>query len=158
MSFDPNDYKLVPQRWFDDFKQGERFPGNSHTVTESHFTAFRGMTGDNHPIHYDIEYCKAHGHPGLLAHGLQVLAYTAAGAGLSPHAFGDALVAFIEVSARFLKGVYPGDTMYPLLEIVELKPQRTTGVIVMRATLHNQKGELVLEGTHRLLVKKRPAA
>jgi len=51
----------------------------------------------------------------------------------------------------------PGDTMYPMLEIVELVPQRTTGVIVMRATLHNQKGELVLEGTHKLLVKKRPA-
>jgi acyl dehydratase len=44
-----------------------------------------------------------------------------------------------------------------MLEIVELVPQRTTGVIVMRATLHNQKGELVLEGTHKLLVKKRPA-
>lgn len=156
-AFDPAAHRVTPVRWFDDLTVGERFYIPSRTLTEANFLAFQAASGDNHPIHYDVEYCKAHGHPGLLAHGLQVLAYTAAGAGLSPHALGEALVAFIEVSARFLKAVYPGDTMYPMLEIVELVPQRTTGVIVMRATLHNQKGELVLEGTHKLLVKKRPA-
>ncbi len=151
--FDRKDYNLVPQRWFEDFKPGERFPGNSHTVMESHFTAFRGMTGDNHPIHYDTDYCKERGHHGLLAHGLQVLAYTAAGAGLFPHCVGDSLVGFLEVEARFLKGVYPGDTLYPLLEITALERQRTTGVIRMKATVHNQDSTLVLDGTHAYLVR-----
>ncbi len=97
MSFDVSQYTLLPQRWFDDFSMGEKFPGHSHTVTDAHFAAFRGMTGDNHPIHYDLEYCKAKGHQGLLAHGLQVVAYTAAGAGLFPTVSGDALVAFIDI-------------------------------------------------------------
>jgi len=35
-------------------------------------------------------------------------------------------------------------------------PQRTTGVIAMRATVHNQRNELVLEGLHRYLIRKRP--
>jgi acyl dehydratase len=29
------------------------------------------------------------------------------------------------------------------------------GVIVMRATVHNQRGELVLDGTHKYLIRKR---
>ena len=46
------------------------------------FAAFQAVSLDNHPIHYDVEYCQALGHPGPLAHGLQVLCFTAAGAGL----------------------------------------------------------------------------
>ena len=48
-------------------------------------------------------------------------------------------------------------TLYPALEITELAPQRSTGVITMRATVHNQKRELVLDGWHKYLVKKRAA-
>jgi acyl dehydratase len=57
------------------------------------------------------------------------------------------------VSAKFLKAVYPGDTLYPLLEITALERQRTTGVVRMKATIHNQDSVLVLEGTHAYLVK-----
>ena len=79
------------------------------------------------------------------------------GAGAFPHEVSDSLVAFLEQSSRFLAGVIDGDTLYPALEIVELTPQRSTGVIVMRATVHNQKRELVIDGVHKYLVKKRPA-
>ena len=43
---------------------------------------FQAASGDNDPIHYDLEYCKKRGHPEMLAHGLQVMIETAAGAGL----------------------------------------------------------------------------
>ena len=33
---------------------------------------------------------------------------------------------------------------------------RTTGVLTLASTVHNHKGELVLEGTQRYLLKKRP--
>jgi acyl dehydratase len=93
--------------------------------------------------------------PDMLAHGFQVLIQTAAGAGLFPHQVDDALMGFVEQSSRFLKGVYAGDTLYSALEITELVSQRTTGVIVMRSTVHNQRGELVLDGTHKYLIRKR---
>ena len=70
---------------------------------------------------------------------------------------GDSLVAFLEQSSRFLKPVYCGDTLYPLLEVSELRPGRTTGVVVMKLTIHNQKGDLVSDGEHRYLLKRRPA-
>jgi acyl dehydratase len=125
----------------------------SRTLNDANFAAFQTISLDNHPIHYDDEYCRALGYPAPLAHGLQVLAFTAAGAGLFPHAIGEKLIGFIEVNAKFLKGVFAGDTLYPALTITELVPQRTTGIVAMRATVHNQKNELVLDGVHRYLMK-----
>ena len=86
-------------------------------------------SGDNRPIHYDVEYCRARGHTSLLAHGFQLLIQTTAGAGIFPHVIGDSLIGFIEQSSRFLRPVYAGDTVYPMLIVSDLKPQRTTGVV-----------------------------
>ena len=156
--FDPANHRMIPeQRWFDDFKIGERFVLPSRTMTEAVFLAFQGASGDNHPVHYDIEYCKARGMPTLLAHGFQSLAQTAPGAGLFPYMIEDSLVGFIEQSSRFHKPVFAGDTLYPLLEINELSPNRTTGVVGLRSTVHNQRREMVLEGTQRFLLRRRPA-
>jgi len=144
-----------PQRYFDDFKLGETFAIPSRTVTEAQFLAFQAASGDNHPIHYDREYCRRHGHRDILAHGYQVVIQTAAGAGLFPHLVEESLMGFIDQSSRFLKPVYAGDTLYPMLEVAELKPQRTTGVLTLKSTVHNQAGELVMEGTQRYLLRKR---
>ena len=108
-ALDRDAYRLVPlQRWFEDFTIGERFPLPSRTLTEAHFLAFQAASGDNHPVHYDREYCRAHGMPDLLAHGYQVLIQTVAGAGLFPHMVEDSLRGFIEQSSRFLHPVYAG--------------------------------------------------
>ena len=152
--FDPKTHNVTERRGFDDLKVGEVYRSPSRTVTEAHFAAFQVLSGDNHPIHYDIEYCKARGLHGLLAHGFQVLAFSAAGAGTFPHLIGDSLIGFIEQSSKFLKGVHVGDTLYPAHIITALIPQRTTGVVVMAATIHNQNGELVLTGEHKYLLRK----
>jgi acyl dehydratase len=142
-------------RYFDDLQLGERFPIPSRTMTEALFAAFQLASADNHPIHYDVEYCRERGHPHMLAHGFQVLIQSAAGAGAFPHEIGDSLIGFIEQNSRFLKPVYVGDTLYPLLEIVDLKPQRTTGVVTVKATIQNQKDERVMEGEQKYLLRRR---
>jgi len=152
--FDPRTFHVTEQRTFDDLKVGETFRNPSRTVTDAHFAAFQALSGDNHPIHYDIEHCRAQGHRGLLAHGLQVLSFAAIGAGAFPHQISDRLIAFVEQSSKFLKGVYSGDTLYTEFTITRLIPQRTTGVVVFGVTIHNQNGELVLSGEHRLLMRK----
>jgi len=155
--FDPTRHRMIPeQRWFDDFTLGERFILPSRTMTEAVFLAFQGASGDAHPVHYDVEYCRSRGMPHLLAHGLQTLAQTAPGAGMFPYMVEDSLVGFIEQSSKFLKPVYAGDTVYPALEIDELTANRTTGVVGFRSTIHNQRKEMVLEGRQRYLIKKRP--
>jgi acyl dehydratase len=154
VEFDPKTFNVTERRGFGDLKVGEVFRSPSRTVTEAHFAAFQMLSADNHPIHYDIEYCKARGLRGMLAHGFQVLCFSAAGAGSFPHLIGDSLVGFIEQSSKFLKGVYVGDTLYPALVISALIPQRTTGIVVMAATIHNQAGQLVLTGEHKYLLRK----
>jgi acyl dehydratase len=157
--FDPAQHRMVPeQRWFDDFRMGERFLLPSRTMTEAVFLAFQAASGDNHPVHYDVEYCKSRGMPGLLAHGLQTLAQTAPGAGLFPFLVEDCLVGFLEQSSRFLKPVFAGDTLYTALEIDELSANTRTGVLGFSVTVHNQRRELVLEGRQRYLLRRRPVS
>ena len=124
--FDPAQHRMVSeQRWFEDFVLGERFVIPSRTQTSAVFAAFQTASGDTHPIHYDVEYCRARGMPDLLAHGFQTLVHTAPGAGLFPYIVEESLVGFLEQSSKFLKPVYAGDTIYPALEVTELVPGRT---------------------------------
>ncbi len=65
--FDPATHRMVPQqRWFEDFALGERFVIPSRTMTSAVFAAFQTASGDTHPVHYDVEYCRARGMPNLL--------------------------------------------------------------------------------------------
>ena len=152
--FDPKSFNVTARRTFHDLKIGEVYRLPSRTVTEAQFAAFQVISGDNHPIHYDVEFCRAHGLRGMLAHGFQVLCFSAIGAGTFPHEIGDVLIGFIEQSSKFLKGVFVGDTLYPQLTIAGLIPQRTTGVVVMAAAIHNQNSELVLTGEQKYLLRK----
>jgi acyl dehydratase len=158
--FDPAAHRMVPdQRWFEDFRLGERFLLPSRTMTEGVFLAFQAASGDRHPIHYDRPFCAGRGLPDLLAHGFQTLIQTAPGAGLLPFLIEESLLGFLEQSSRFLHPVLCGDTLYPALETDELSPNRTTGVLGLASTVHNQHGVLVLQGRQRFLLRRRhPAA
>ena len=156
--FDPTNHRMVKeQRWFEDFTLGERFVIPSRTMTSAVFAAFQAASGDTHPVHYDAEYCRARGMPNLLAHGFQTLIHTAPGAGLFPFLVEESLVGFLEQSSRFLKPVYADDTIYPALDVTELTPGRTTGMVTLRSTVFNQRRQLVLEGMQKFLIRRRPA-
>jgi len=60
--FDPAQHRMVSeQRWFEDFVLGERFVIPSRTMTTAVFAAFQTASGDTHPVHYDVEYCRTRG-------------------------------------------------------------------------------------------------
>src|ERR1700737_2079251 len=122
-SFDPESFLLVPAKRFEDLKVGDVFRAPSRTLTDAHASAFQAVSADNHPIHYDVEYARRHGHVAPVVHGLQVRAFTAPGATLFPQFIGDEFLAFTSASCRFLKEVHAGDTLYPQLEIITLRRQ-----------------------------------
>ena len=153
---DPISATMCETRWFDDYSLGERFYIPSRTQTDALFSAFQLASGDNHPIHYDRHYCQKLGHRDMLAHGYQVAIQTCAGAGILPFIMGDAMIACLEQSSRFLAPVYAGDTLYPSLEITELVPKKTTGTLTVAATVHNHDGVLVMDGHHIYLLRRRP--
>ena len=145
------------QRFFEDFRVGDRFESPSKTLNDAHFLFFSGLTGDAHPLHYDVEYAKATRFGRPLAHGLMLTGLTAVGAStLSPLIEGS-IIAFLEQTTRFLAPVFVGDTVKPRHEVVNLERKRSGGLLTLRVTLINQRGETVLEGEHRYLVAYRPA-
>jgi len=146
---------MVQQKFFEDFEIGETFQIPSKTIHDGHFIFFAGLTGDAHPIHYDDEYCKKHMFGKRVAHGFLVTIMTVMGGSNLSHKMEDSIVAFVSQSSRFLKPVFIGDTIYPELEVSELIPKKNNGVVKFRAVVKNQKGEVVLEGEHVYLVKKR---
>jgi len=152
-SFDPVGFTVVPPRRFEDLRDGDVFRAPSRTLTDAHASAIQAVSADNHPIHYDVEYARRHGHSAPVVHGLQVFAFTAPGATLFPQYIGDVFIAFTSASCRFLKEVHAGDTRYPQLEFIKLTTQEDTGIVTTRATVHNQRGELVLDGEHTYSLK-----
>ena len=142
-------------KYFEDFSIGDTYLIPSRTQTSGIFAMFQAASGDNDPIHYDLEFCKKRGHPEMLAHGLQVLIQTAAGAGSFPSEVRDSLIGLIEVSGKMLKPVYREDTLYPELIVSKLTSQNTTGILEMKAIVNNQKNILVFEGSHKYLIKKK---
>ena len=152
-NFNPSQHRLVPLRRFHDFEIGEQFFAPSRTMTEGIFAAFQAASGDNHPIHYDINYLAEIGHPNLMAHGFMTLIQAAIGASPLAHSLGKNLIGFIDQSSQFLKPVYCGDTIYPIFEINELSPNNSTGVMGLDVKIYKQNKELALQGIQRYLIK-----
>jgi acyl dehydratase len=99
----------------DELQPGQVFTSPSKTLTDAHFLFFSGLTGDNHPIHYDVEYARTTRFGKPLAHGLLLASLTALGASpASPHIDG---FVFVEQGCRFLKPVAVGDTIHPRLTV-----------------------------------------
>ncbi|HXH82018.1 MAG TPA: MaoC/PaaZ C-terminal domain-containing protein [Candidatus Tectomicrobia bacterium] len=146
------------QRWFEDFTVGDRFGSPARTLTDAHFLFFAGMTGDAHPIHYDDEYAKRTRFGRRLTHGLLLTGLTAVGASTLAPLIEDSIVAFVEQTARFRAPVFIGDTVKPDHEVIALERRRSAGLLTLRVTLTNQRGEVVLEGEHRYLIAYRPAS
>jgi acyl dehydratase len=143
-------------KYLEDFQVGDTFQIPAKTLTDAHFVCFAGLTGDQHPIHYDDAYAKTTRFGKRVAHGLLLTALTAVGASTLSSMLEGSMVAFVEQSARFLKPVFIGDTITPELEVSEVLPKTDVGLLRLTTRVKNQRGETVLEGMHAYLIKKRP--
>jgi hypothetical protein len=85
----PDPYKLDVRSSSYDPANRLIFRAPSRTLTDAYATAFQAVSADNHPIHYNVEYARSHGHTAPVVPGLQVLAFTAPGATLFPQYIGD---------------------------------------------------------------------
>ena len=146
---------LDEQLYFDDFKVGDRFRSPSRTLGDAAFLFFAGITGDNHPIHYDDEYARQTRFGARVAHGLLAMAMTAVGASPLSHRLHESMIAFVEQGCRFVKPVLFGDTVHPEFEVIGLERKGDRGLLRLGVRLTNQRGDVVLEGHHLYLIKCR---
>ncbi|MBI2529054.1 MAG: MaoC family dehydratase N-terminal domain-containing protein [Candidatus Rokubacteria bacterium] len=138
-----------------ELKPGEVFTSPSKTLTDAHFLFFSGLTGDNHPIHYDVEYARGTRFGKPLAHGLLLASLTALGASAATHRI-DGFV-FVEQGSRFLKPVTVGDTIAPRLTVERVWREGARRFVRFTTALVNQRGEVVLEGFHVYRVLEPPS-
>ena len=151
--FDPSKWLIVPAKTYDDLKVGDVFRCPSRTLTDAHTSAFQAVSADTHPRHYNAAYAQAHGMPTMLIQPFQLLAMTAPGASLFTHYVGESIAGLKGVSCEFGQDTYVGDTMYPALEIQELKKEGGKGHVLMDIVIYNQKGQLVLSGHQKFELK-----
>jgi 3-hydroxybutyryl-CoA dehydratase len=146
----------MPQRYLDDFTPGEVFKSLPHTLSDKHFAAFAAMTGDAHPLHYDADYARDRGWDAPLAHGLLLLGLCALGAAPLSQELTDSMIAMLGNEARYKRPAFVGDTVTPQFTVVAVEPKdEARGIVRLAITLHNQRGEVVLEGRHVLMLKRR---
>jgi acyl dehydratase len=143
------------QLYFDDFTVGDRWHSPGRTIGDAHYLFFAGLTGDNHPIHYDEEYGRQTRFGGRVAHGLLLMAMTALGASPMSPRLEKSMIAFLEQGCRFMKPVLLNDTIHAEFEVQGLERKGDRGIVRLAVTLVNQRGETVLSGHHAYLVKAR---
>src|SRR5690348_12354314 len=146
----------MPQRYLDDFTPGEVFTSVPHALSEKHFAAFAAMAGDAHPLHDDPEYERAKGWDGPVAHGLMLLVLCALGEAAISDDLTEYMIAMLGNEVRYKRPAFIGDTVTPQFTVVSVEPKDDErGIVRLAITLHNQRGEVVLEGMHVLMLKRR---
>lgn len=141
--------------FFDDFEPGTVFESPApREVADDTIRRFAELSGDMNPIHLDEEVARrTHGR--RIAHGVLGLSIAT---GLA-HELGiirESVWAFGSMEWRFKAPVLPGDRLSLRLRVLRKRPiGKERGLVVLEASLLNQKGLAAQEGTWSVVVRRR---
>ncbi len=150
----------MTDRYFDDFKPGERFLSGSMTMTEAGIIEF-AKQWDPQPFHVDTEFARNWTFGGLIASGLHTMGVTLRlwldlgifrASSLGSPGIGE---------VQFPRPVRPGDTLRVVTDITELRPSSSKpdrGIARIRQVTINQHGEHVMEQETAVFLKRRPTS
>lgn len=141
-------------RYYDELAIGDKRTFSGLTITETHVVNFAGVTGDHFGLHMNAEYAKSTPFKQRVAHGLLVLS---CGAGLIP-LLPDRVIAFLGMEeVRFLSPCFFGDTIHPVMEVLDKKDKAPGGVATIKEDIINQRDETVISARLNVWVGSRPA-
>ncbi len=138
---------------YEDFEPGQKFPGNSITVTESHIVMFGHLSGDLHPFHMNDAFMKTTPFGQRIAHGM--LTASLAVSCVSPLLGKDA-ASHLGEHFTFRNPVLIGDTISTECEVASKEPKRNWGIVHFRLLVRNQRDELVMEAESVMALKYKP--
>lgn len=150
----------MSDRFFDDFRPGERFETPGTTLSESMLLDF-AYRYDPQPFHLDVPAAAKSIYGGLIASGFQTLVH-AYRMFISEGVFAACAMgspAMDEV--RWIKPVRPGDTLRVAGEVRESRPSRSKpdrGILRMDYQVLNQADEAVMTFSITHLLARRPAS
>jgi acyl dehydratase len=144
-----------PKLTFDELKEGqEREALLVENLTRTQIVQYAAGSGDFNPIHHDETFAtKLAGYPSVFAHGMLTMGLTGR---LLTDWLGDGVLRSYGV--RFMKQVWPGDTLRAKGTVKRLEAQGQQGLVEIEVVTTNQKGESVVTGTATAVLPRRGAA
>jgi 2-methylfumaryl-CoA hydratase len=148
--------KTASGRFFEDFRIGETLRhATPRTVTAGDVSLYAAIFGPRFAVQSADPFAAAIGYPkspvdDLLAFHV-VFGKTVADVSLN------AIANLGYADGRFLKSVYPGDTLSAVSDVIGLKENsnRQSGVVYVRSKGFNQNGEIVVDYVRWVMVRKR---
>lgn len=119
------------------------------TISEADVYTYAGLIGDINPVHVNAEYAKTTRFGERIVHGMLTASFFSTIVGmLIPGA--DAI--YLGQTCRFLLPVKFGDTITATGEVISMRPEKK--IAVMKTTIVNQRGELVIDGEATVMATK----
>lgn len=143
------------KKYFDDLVIGDSLLTNTRTITLDDIDRFADLSGDHFYAHMDDDLARRSIFDKRVAHGYFVLS-AAAGLFVEP-GFVPVMANYGLEGLRFLKPVYPGDTIQVRLTVKSTRPKEgeQQGVVEWDVIVYNQLNEQVAVYTLLTLVAKR---
>ncbi len=120
-----------------------------HTLTEADIVMFSGISGDTNYIHMSEQYAKKTLFGGRIAHGIIALGWISAALAKFP---GTAI--YLSQSINFLAPIRIGDSITASAEVI--KARKDKGILTLKTTCTNQRGEEVATGEAGLRLYEAP--
>ena len=147
--------------FFEDLTIGDVFDSPTRTVTEADVVNFACLSADFNQLLVDAEFAKNTPYGQRIAHGLLVLSVMSGlvtRMQLNQH-LEPSLMGLLDIQCRFPRPAFIGDTLRVHVEVAgkreTSRPDR--GVVAFGRQVINQRGEVVVEGVWKLLVRRRIA-
>ncbi len=160
MSASDTSGKTEHGRFFEDFRLGETLHhATPRTLTEGDQSLYIALTGSRFALHCADTFAQGLGLPGAPIDDLLVF-HLVLGKTV-PDVSLNAVANLGYAGCVFGVLVYPGDTLSASSQVIGLKENssRKTGVVTVRTTGQNQRGEMVLDYIRWVMINKRdPAA
>ncbi|WP_431091019.1 MaoC family dehydratase [Paenibacillus sp. 8b26] len=139
---------------FEEFYIGQEFKTKSLRLSKDDIIRFASEF-DPQYMHLNEDKAKQGRFNGIIASGIQTLAVSFK-LWVETGNYGDEVIAGTSMNnIRFIKPVYPGDELYILVKVTELREKRNeTGLVTVLLTTFNEKEEVVFEGELTVLIRK----
>jgi acyl dehydratase len=139
---------------FEEFRTGSVYMTGKRRISRRMIAEFAALTGDDNPLHTDLENSRATPFGDLIAHGLLIQS-CALGLVAELGLMAGTTVALLGFDARFLRAVLPDDEIRVRLTIT--RKRRTSrgdrGVIYRRLEVLNQRDEIVATARSPVMVR-----
>ena len=145
--------------FFEDFTFGQIMThATPRTVTDGDVALYTALYGSRFAVQSSDAFAKAIGYPSAPLDDM--LTFHMVFGKTTPDISLNAIANLGYADCRFLKPVYPGDTLSSVSEVIGLKENsnRETGTVYGRSTGRNQNSDVVLEYCRWVMVRKRDKA